>query len=215
MHTQAHRPLRLNVLLDQQLWFLGHDIRHPEGNALLRFGFTRQRSASGGGTTCYRFASCDGHRDDGTAVGQSAIVPHGDELLCWGFGLYHGEVASPMTVADTSVRRDTPAGVLLFRHAASARLVWPAVCLPLHKPSELPRLDLPQTEREREQLCRCVVRLARTLFRYEQWVAEALGVAYRTQVMDALPRHKRRKFVDSINLSGLWRELEAQHLASM
>jgi hypothetical protein len=47
------RPLRFPVLLDQQFWFLGHDIRHADGNALQRFGFVRWRSPAQGGTSCY------------------------------------------------------------------------------------------------------------------------------------------------------------------
>ena len=69
MATHAPRPLRLTTLVDQQLWYIGHDIRHADGNALARFGFERRRGASGG-TSCYRLPSVDPSR----------------QLLCWGFG---------------------------------------------------------------------------------------------------------------------------------
>jgi hypothetical protein len=203
MATQlSPRQLRLNLLLDQQLWFLGHDIRHAEGNALVRFGFERERSTDGGGTTCYRLAL----RDE-----------PGEELLCWGFALYCGRATARAADAErattSATRLASPAGVLLMRQAASARLVWPMMRLPLHKPSELPRLDMPQTEWEHRQLRAGVVRLARQLARYEAWAERTLGIAHRTHVMDTLPRHKRRRFAKVTGLGEQWCEVEARYVA--
>ncbi|MBA3824401.1 MAG: hypothetical protein H0X24_10970 [Ktedonobacterales bacterium] len=48
-------------LFDQQGWCWGQDVRHPEGNALLRYGFTRTaRSATGssGGTYTHISREC-------------------------------------------------------------------------------------------------------------------------------------------------------------
>jgi hypothetical protein len=190
------RSLRLNVLLDQQLWYLGQDIRHPDGNALVRFGFERLRSP-GEGTTCYRLAM----------GGEPGVA-----LLCWGFALYVGHhVADTAGCAAHPPRGPTPAGVMLLRHAASARLIWPSLCIPLHKPSELPRLDPPRTGLEQVQLSEGVARLARQLQHYETWTEQALGAAHRTRVLAALPRHKRRKFAPVTDLAPLWREVEARH----
>jgi hypothetical protein len=195
MATQVSpRQLRLNLLLDQQLWFLGHDIRHPAGNALVRFGFERVRSDGGGGTTCYRLPLSD---------------EPAEQLLCWGFALYCGRTAEGPAAAGSA----TPAGVLLLRQAASARLVWPMLRLPLHKPSDLPRLDLPQTEREQGQLREGVARLAGQLVRYEGWAQSTLGIAHRTHVMDTLPRHKRRRFAKVTGLAEQWREVEERYVA--
>jgi hypothetical protein len=190
--------LRLNLLLDQQLWFLGHDIRHPEGNALVRFGFDRVRPSSSGGTTCYRLA---------------AENAPSEALVVWGFALYRGSIAPRSTEATRSPRGETPAGVLLFRHAASARLVWPAMRLPLHKPSELPRLEMPRTPVEQGQLRDGMIALARALHAYERWTVEALGPSHRRRVMATLPRHKRRRFVDLPDLAEPWRAVEARYAA--
>lgn len=62
------------VLFNQQLWLWGQDIRRPEGNALLTYGFERIRPPEGlrAGNT-YRLVQTDGTR-----------------IFLWGFGLvYH------------------------------------------------------------------------------------------------------------------------------
>ncbi|MFY7922390.1 MAG: hypothetical protein ACOVSI_08245, partial [Gemmatimonas sp.] len=80
--TSAHRPVRLATLLDQQLWYIGHDTRHADGNALLRFGFERSRTPAGG-TSCYRLSAEDPTR----------------QVVCWGFGVYVGPVAEESDVS--------------------------------------------------------------------------------------------------------------------
>lgn len=49
-------PVFLNDVasgLAQQMVFWGHDVRHPEGNALVRFGLNRSPSPGLTGTSCY------------------------------------------------------------------------------------------------------------------------------------------------------------------
>lgn len=59
-------------LLDHQLWCLGCDIRRPEGNLLLAFGFERRRAPAGAnGGSAYRL-TCD---------------VEGVTVTCWGFGI--------------------------------------------------------------------------------------------------------------------------------
>jgi len=59
----------LAELLDQQMWFFGRDIQHPDGNLLLRFGFSRERPPSEvSGTSRY------------------AIATDGGTLVLWGWG---------------------------------------------------------------------------------------------------------------------------------
>lgn len=182
MPTQPLPAVRLATLLDQQLWFIGHDIRHADGNALVRYGFERIRSDAGG-TTCYRLA--------GAAAGR--------DLVCWGFGVFVG----PGTAASGTGRH----GVLMQRHAASPRLLAAPLPLPLHKPSELPRLRLPVTGRERDEVNASRSLVASVLGDYEQWARIALGSAHRARVLTTLPRHKRRRFWVATDLAPLWQPL--------
>ncbi len=61
-------------LLDQQLWCWGQDVRRPEGNLLLAYGFTRHR--------CFE------------AKRSSYILAPTPEcqIALWGFGMFYGEV---------------------------------------------------------------------------------------------------------------------------
>jgi len=62
------------ILFNQQLWLWGQDIRRPEGNALITYGFERSRPPEGvKASNTYRLAQADG-----------------TQIFLWGFGLcYH------------------------------------------------------------------------------------------------------------------------------
>jgi hypothetical protein len=49
--------------LAQQMVLWGHDVRHPEGNALVRFGMDRSPSPGLAGTSCYSQSWEDGRVD--------------------------------------------------------------------------------------------------------------------------------------------------------
>lgn len=199
MTPQApRRHLRLPVLLDQQFWFLGHDIRHEAGNALERFGFTRWRHPQGVGTSCY-------------------VLPQGpgEALVCWGFAAYLGAVRSPHApsglatrMADGNSTDAEPAtgiaGMLVQRHSMTPRLVLAPPCLPVHRLSDLPRTRAPQSRRDWEVVERGLPTLATLFARYEQWAQHALGASYRLDTLRALPRHKRRRFEQVADLSAQW-----------
>jgi hypothetical protein len=191
------RPLRLPVLLDQQFWFLGHDIRHEAGNALERFGFTRWRHAHGVGTSCYVL-----HLGPASA------------LVCWGFAAYLGTVTGPTTAPETAAadralatdarRHAAPAGILVQRHSMTPRLVLSPPHLPVHRLADLPRIRTPQSRTDWTTVHEGLHTLATLFARYELWAQRALGEPYRLDTLRALPRHKRRKFELVADLSAHW-----------
>lgn len=80
MHTPSHSPQLLmrpavrkrgEALYRQQMWCWGQDIRHPDGNLLLAYGFQRQRKvpARQGGSSEY------------------LLLRKGVQLRLWSFGL--------------------------------------------------------------------------------------------------------------------------------
>lgn len=83
----------LAELLDQQMWFFGCDIRHPEGNLLLTHGFARERPPAevSNGTSRYTQHTPDGR------------------LVLWGWGVLWAPPSAP--------------AVLLRRHGAGPRLL--------------------------------------------------------------------------------------------
>jgi len=92
----------LAELLDQQMWFFGRDIQHPDGNLLLRFGFARERPpVAVSGTSRY-----------------SITTPTGS-LTLWGWGaLWRDD--QPMALL---MRRHGP-GPRLVSAAACLEQVW-------------------------------------------------------------------------------------------
>jgi hypothetical protein len=61
-------------LLDQQLWCLGRDVRHPAGNLLTGLGLCRLRSPFPAGSTRY-----------------TARTPDGGTVALWAFGVFFGD----------------------------------------------------------------------------------------------------------------------------
>lgn len=213
MPAQApSRPLRLPVLLDQQFWFLGHDIRHTDGNALQRFGFVRWGSPTPGGTSCYVYA----------LTGNPPL----EAVVCWGFGAYCGPVHFPALTSGgggiaaapraESTAEDRPGGsgyashrlgeggVLLPRHASSARLTDRPLALPLHQLGQLPRARTARCSSEHERVHRGIAVVAELFARYEAWAPSVLGEHYRLQTLADLPRHKRKRFDCSADLRAHW-----------
>jgi hypothetical protein len=93
---------RLAELLDQQMWFFGRDIQHPEGNLLLRFGFTRERPpVAVSGTSRYTMT---------TPVGS---------LTLWGWGVLWRD-REPLALL---MRRHGP-GPRLVSAAVAREQVW-------------------------------------------------------------------------------------------
>jgi hypothetical protein len=174
------RALRLSTLVDQQLWFLGCDIRHAEGNALMEFGFERHRAPDAGQPSCYVLT-----------LNTQCVV------ACWGFAVYCG----PLGAARST---PAPCGALLLRHALGSRVTLQPLSLPLHARQALPAHRAPESRIERETMEIHLGRLAHTLARYEQWAVTALGDAYRRSTLRDLPRHKRRRFVATPDLSASW-----------
>ncbi|MEM7342800.1 MAG: hypothetical protein AAF485_01025 [Chloroflexota bacterium] len=62
------------TLLDQQLWCWGQDVRRPEGNLLLAYGFTRHRTA-------------DVRRSSYILTPSPAC-----QIALWGFGFFYGDI---------------------------------------------------------------------------------------------------------------------------
>lgn len=191
------RAVPLQTLLDQQLWFLGGDIRHPEGNGLQRFGFTRWAASNGVGTSCYVYP-------------RTTTAPI-DALVCWGFAVYSGPVGFDLMPIRPSHTRSPVGvggtGVLLHRFSRTPQLVDGTLRLPIHQRQALPvgyparRID------ELDALHDGLIRMAAVFAQYERWCSTVLGASHRRQGLALLPRHKRKRFADTIELTAAWERL--------
>lgn len=143
------------ILLHQQCWCWGQDIRHPGGNLLLEHGFQRVRPPSHiAGSTRYQLR-----------------LSSREAITLWGFGLYYSRCGR--------------GGVYLNRYDCIPRFchqagyledVWTSEGLPAASVGEASASH----ERETTYL---VVKALEWVSRYEQWVLAGYGIDYRRQVL--------------------------------
>lgn len=147
---------RAALLLDQQLWCWGQDVRYPAGNILMRFGFQRERPPDpASGCSAYR------------------LFPFsGGQIVLWGFGLFFGQEA----YGGLFLRRQqflplwTPLATL-------PTMFW--------EPEHVPELRVPRTLAECVCTRRLLTAALQGIACYEQWVLDTLGLDYRNHCLSA------------------------------
>ncbi len=138
------------ILLHQQLWCFGQDIKIPENNLLIRYGLERIRPP-------YR-----------TSGSTSYIVRIDGEisLILWGFGIYYGYGNNK--------------GVYLGRYDFYPKLIGEKpLNLPVWSPSALPEFISPANKIEWEYSFWLMSELFDWIARYEEWVKRVMGGSYR------------------------------------
>jgi hypothetical protein len=187
--------LRRGALIDQQLWFLGRDIGAPGGNALLRFGFGRQRPERGG-STAYLLPLPPEREDDTESV-----------LICWGFAMYAGRGS---TIIETTESPASWAGVCIERFGSTPRLIAAPLGPTIHQFADLPRGSAPRSDNDWRFTTRLMARMARTCSAYESWAIDTLGDSHRRLALRDAPRHKRLRFTPVPSLASVWDTLRDQ-----
>jgi hypothetical protein len=179
-------------LLDLQLWMLGRDILHPDGNALLAYGCERVPAPAGrGGTSAYRPPGAGG------------------VLIWWGFG------AATLLTGSEADRAAHAAAVFVERHAFGPRLLVAAPVLPLWTPSQLPRARFPRAADDWAAAVAGIVRIADGFGAYERWATDALDRGARRRLMeermvDRRGRAARRAPEWGVPLPDRWARLTAR-----
>lgn len=149
-------------LLDQQMWCLGRDIRHPDGNALLRYGFQVWRPpANVVGSSAYTLALASGH-----------------QLTLWGFGLCFGHVAEGGLVY---------LGRFQFKPTWRPEVTLPC---PVWDSTRLPRFQPPRTEDDWTRVRILTAGALNALGVYEEWALATLGRDYRHDCIQSWPKPK-------------------------
>ncbi len=138
------------ILLDQQMWYWGQDIRRPEGNALVRYGFTRWRPPA-------QWPSSSAY----------VLAPEpGRQVVLWGFGFFYGEAAG--------------GGVYLARFDFDPFWsIQSELSAALWSPERLPKLHSPYDPDVRLRLSRLLSAALEWIADYEHWALDALGLEYR------------------------------------
>lgn len=143
-------------LLDQQLWLFGCDIRRPERNALLEYGFDRVRPPRGADSS-----SCYSLRGEGFAV----------QLR--GFALCYGEAS----LGGLCIRRYGFEPLIRDDPEPPEPLWSPDAACALYRP---PLGDF-ETERARALAAGACSWVAA----YERWALRSLGLAHRSDSLAA------------------------------
>lgn len=138
------------ILLHQQLWFFGKDIKVSQNNLLVSYGFEQVRPPKAtSGSTNY-ICKIDGEVS----------------MVLWGFGIYYGYGNNN--------------GVYIGRYDVYPKLIHEEpLNLPIWAPSKLPRMKLPESEEEWEYSFRLMSELFEWLARYEEWVNWVMTGSYR------------------------------------
>ena len=154
-HTRSSFRRRAAGLLDQQLWCLGKDILHPEGNVLIELGLCQYREPGQpvNGCTMYR-----GPMDNEAT------------LRLWGFGVLIEMPKSP--------------AVFIRRYDFQPKLCN-APTKPIHDIDHLGTLSNPVSRADVLLLRDRLPRLCDWLARYEHWIAERYGQKYRQDILAA------------------------------
>jgi len=138
------------ILLHQQLWFFGKDIKVSQNNLLVSYGFEQVRPPRAtSGSTNY-ICKIDGEVN----------------MVLWGFGIYYGYGNNN--------------GVYIGRYDIYPKLIHEEpLNLPVWAPSRLPIMKLPETEEEWEYSFILMSELFEWLARYEEWVNWVMAGSYR------------------------------------
>ena len=154
------------LLLDQQLWCWGQDIRRVDGNALLAYGFTRHRPPEGKhGSPAYEWRGS----------GRSRII-------LWGFGFFYGDGG----------RR----GIFLRRYKfAPKQTASVYFSLPIWNLGQLPELTQPCDAEGWRRVFSLLTQGLTWIADYERWIISEYGLDYRQRCTDAwkkkrIPAHE-------------------------
>ncbi len=140
-------------LFDQQMWCFGRDIVRKKGNVLLDLGMCQYRSPT----------------PARSGAMYTANVESGGSVFLWGFGAMYSE--------------PNRGGVFVRRYDFAPKLTARETAIGVHEPEQLGRLIHPNTARELVQYRTLVPQLLNWFAKYEHWVAETFGAAYREKCL--------------------------------
>ncbi|MZH02388.1 MAG: hypothetical protein F3745_03025 [Nitrospinae bacterium] len=139
----------VEILLHQQLWFFGKDIKTPNKNLLVNYGFKQVRPPKeiSGGT--------------------NYICQIGDvSIVLWGFGIYFGYQNNK----GVYIGRYNFYPRLIHDEPPN---------FPIWAPSNLPEMKIPQNAKDWECSFRLISDLFEWISHYEEWTNWVMGSSYR------------------------------------
>ena len=167
-------------LLHQQCWLWGQDVRRPEGNLLLAYGFNRLRAPDGSAASTQYTLQIPLEHGSNTAKPSIAFLREPCMLVrLWGFGIFFGTEEE---------------GIFLNRYEFAPRSA--AAEARFFQASEMAVL-------ERARCLRVLPGALHWISSYESWVQENYGAEYRKRCM----REWKKRSLPCDELPRRWREL--------
>lgn len=152
--VQQHGP----ALLNQQCWLWGCDVRRPEGNLLLEYGFARTRPPEGvTGSNAY-----------------TLVTPAGQQIVLWAFGLWYGDARGGLFV-----------GRYQCLPLLAATATPPAAAF---LPTHVTGVAVPGTAAEWRRGLLLLADALSWIAAYERWVLASVGLPYREACVNAWER---------------------------
>ena len=178
---------RGQLLLEQQCWLWGQDVRYQNGNLLLNYGFDRARPPQEiVGASAYQLHLL-----------ADEICPHERVIALWGFGFWFGKLDE-----------NGEGGIFIGRSAFEPR--WSARALPPQNawsPAPMNAATAPPHSKFERQQTRVLLRGALDwIAHYESWASGQLGQAERARQLEAWPQSGART-VPSDEFVGAWAAL--------
>lgn len=158
VRLSTKRRKQLADLLDQQLWCWGQDVKAPDGNLLVAYGFDRHAPPSHLKT-----------------ASQYVIKRHATSVTLRGFGVVIAEENSPALFL-----RRYSFEPMFFEQSPKADDLWQSEVLP-----EIRRPQLASEWRTAGRVVRLFLQLVSD---YERWIQLRQGLAYRNACLQRAPK---------------------------
>lgn len=163
-----------DATLEKQLWCLGQDIRRPEGNLMMEYGFERNRPGTNVmGSSAYSL-------NDGTT-----------QVVVWGWGIAIAEAGK----GALWIRRNN------FDPQWSPIEEIPST---VFRPEDLPRSMVPSTPEEEGHALHLFQTLCSTLAKYETWIDLNQQSSYRADILARHPSRRQEDTTETHDMAGQW-----------
>jgi len=179
----SHSEKLLTALIDQQMWCWGCDVKHSDGNLLMKYGAEKRQSPNPRYHSAYHF-----------------YLENNSVLNLWGWGMW---IASPQHGSLFLGRSRSQ-----IRYIPEIILTPDAWCK-----ADLPLTDTPLNPIELTNAQQLFARALGWISEYEIWINTQTSPDYREQaVMDWPQRNRYQGGIPVLAMSSHWSELSSCEL---
>lgn len=165
------------------MWCWGCDVRHPDGNLLIRHRLMRHASPDPRFHSAYR-----------------AILPGGTYLTLWGWGIW-------------SANREWGTLFIPRSHFRPQYTAHAQLCPSVWQVTHIPRMNGPCDPSEHRSAHCLLHHTFLWVSRYETWVQTVMGPGYRERAVASWPQRRRLRGMPADEMALSWRNLADSFMA--